>query len=277
MTPPTGRGSRGTSDAGAGIHPIERESFRILAERVALDDYGPLARHVVARVVHATADVEFATTMVVDDRAVDAGVRAMAAGAPVVCDVEMVRAGLPGLDARCYLGDIGYVGDIGPDDERLVDVDVDAASPGAAGSGTAGSSTSRSATAGSRRARSVPAGSSTIGRVGAPGRDWAPTRSARAMEVAAERHPNGAIVVVGCAPSALDRALDLVESGSFSPALVIGLPVGFVGAAEAKQRLRALASATGVPAISNIGEKGGSAAACGACNAIRRLVAGRRG
>ncbi|MDQ4067963.1 MAG: precorrin-8X methylmutase, partial [Actinomycetota bacterium] len=70
--------------------------------------------------------------------------------------------------------------------------------------------------------------------------------------------------VVGCAPTALDEAVL-----RFRPALVVGLPVGFVGAAESKERLRA----SGLPAISNVGEKGGSAVAAAAVNAVVRLAA----
>jgi precorrin-8X/cobalt-precorrin-8 methylmutase len=95
------------------------------------------------------------------------------------------------------------------------------------------------------------------------------TRAALGMRSAAARHPTGAVVVVGCAPTALDEVLDLATRGEFAPALVIGLPVGFVGAAESKARLRA----SGLPAISNIGEKGGSAVAAAAVNALVRLSA----
>jgi len=76
-------------------------------------------------------------------------------------------------------------------------------------------------------------------------------------------------VVVGCAPTALDEVLDLADRGVFAPALVVGMPVGFVGAAAAKARLRA----SGLPAISNVGEKGGSAVAAAAVNALVRLAA----
>jgi precorrin-8X/cobalt-precorrin-8 methylmutase len=75
-------------------------------------------------------------------------------------------------------------------------------------------------------------------------------------------------VVVGCAPTALDEVLRLVEGGGFVPALVVGLPVGFVGAAEAKAALRA----SGLAAITNVGEKGGSAVAAAAVNAMWRVA-----
>ena len=75
-------------------------------------------------------------------------------------------------------------------------------------------------------------------------------------------------MVVGCAPTALDEVLRLAADGAFRPAVVVGLPVGFVGAAEAKAALRA----SGLPAVSNVGEKGGSAVAAAAVNAMWRLA-----
>ncbi|MDP1805476.1 MAG: precorrin-8X methylmutase, partial [Acidimicrobiales bacterium] len=82
---------------------------------------------------------------------------------------------------------------------------------------------------------------------------------------------DGAVVVVGCAPTALDEVVRLHDAGTFRPALVIGMPVGFVGAAESKARLRAT---SGLPAVSNVGEKGGSAVAAAALNALVRLARG---
>ena len=190
------------------VHPIEAESSRILAERVDLSRFGPLAAAAVSRVIHASADLEYASTMVADEAALEAGVRAVAGGAPVVVDVEMVRHGITGVESHCYL-------------------------PAEAAPGT--------------------------------------TRSAAGMALAAARHPEGALVVVGCAPTALDEVVRLHEAGRFSPALVVGLPVGFVGAAESKERLRA----SGLPAVSNVGEKGGSAVAAAAVNALLRLAAAR--
>lgn len=86
------------------------------------------------------------------------------------------------------------------------------------------------------------------------------TRSAAAIALAAERAGPGAVWVVGNAPTALDAVIDHAPD----PALVVGLPVGFIGAIEAKARLRA----TGLPALSNRGELGGSAAASAAINAL---------
>jgi precorrin-8X/cobalt-precorrin-8 methylmutase len=86
------------------------------------------------------------------------------------------------------------------------------------------------------------------------------TRSAAAFQLAYERVGPGAVWAVGNAPTAL---FELV-AGAYRPTLVIGLPVGFVGAVEAKQALRE----SGLPALSNRSAKGGSAVAAAAINAL---------
>ncbi len=76
----------------------------------------------------------------------------------------------------------------------------------------------------------------------------------------------GALVVIGNAPTALFRLLELVEAGAGTPALVLGFPVGFVGAAESKAALAE--NAIGIPFITLRGRRGGSAMAAAAANAI---------
>lgn len=191
------------------VHPIEAASYRILEARVDLSGWPAGPRAVVARVIHATADADFAPGMVVDEAAVAAGVAALRAGAVVVTDVEMTRAAITGTPTACYLAEAAA----GPDGL---------------------------------------------------------TRSAAAMGLAAARHPDGAVFAVGCAPTALAELVRLAAAGAVRPALVVGLPVGFVGAAEAKEALRR----SGLPAVSNIGEKGGSAAAGAAVNALVRMARG---
>jgi len=195
-------------DAITPIHPIEVESYRILEERVDLSPWPAREQAVVARVVHATADVELAATMRIGEGAVAAAVAALDRGAPVVCDAHMLRVGLTGLDAVCLLDE------------------VPTAPPGS-------------------------------------------TRSAAAIALAAERFPDGALWVVGNAPTALAELLRLHAVGRLRPAAVIGLPVGFVGAAEAKAAL--WDGPLRQVAITNVGEKGGSPAAAGAVNALARL------
>lgn len=193
------------------VHPIEEESYRILAERLDLSAMAPLGRAVVARVAHATADLDLARSMVVDEDALGRAVGALRAGVPVVTDVEMVAAGVSGVATSCYLPQVG---------------------PGAR-----------------------------------------PTRSAAAMRLAAAAHPAGALIVVGCAPTALAEVVALAGEGVLDPVLVVGMPVGFVGAAEAKAALQA----SGLAAVTNVGERGGSAAAAAVVNALVRLAKGGEG
>jgi precorrin-8X/cobalt-precorrin-8 methylmutase len=90
------------------------------------------------------------------------------------------------------------------------------------------------------------------------------TLSAAAVRLAFGEAGPGAVWLVGCAPTALNE----IMSRQVEPALVIGVPVGFVGAAAAKDELRA----SGLPALSNISEKGGSAVAVAAFNALLRVA-----
>lgn len=197
-------GPAGTAD---GVHEIEAESYRILRSQVDLSGLEPLSRAVTERVIHATADLAYATDLVCDEAALAAGCRALADGAPVVVDVAMVAAGITGRETICKIG------------ESLT----------------------------ARLAR-------TAGL----------TRSAAAIRLAFGDAGPGAVWVVGCAPTALEEIINR----QVQPALVIGLPVGFVGAAEAKEALRA----SGLPALTNVTAKGGSAVAAAAANALLRSL-----
>jgi precorrin-8X/cobalt-precorrin-8 methylmutase len=191
------------------VHPIEVESYRILAERVDLSGWPDGARDVMARMIHATADLTFAESARIGEGAVSAAVAALRSGAAVVVDAAMVGAGIPRLATTCLL------------DERPV----------------------------------APPGS---------------TRSAAAITLAAERYPTGALWVVGNAPTALAELLALHRAGAVEPAAVVGLPVGFVGAAEAKAEL--WAGPLRHRSITNTGERGGSPVAAAAVNALLRLA-----
>lgn len=191
------------------IHPIEVESYRILEERVDLSGWSERSRAVVARVIHSTADLEYAQSLRIGGRAVDAAVTALQHQAPVICDAHMVRVGLTRLPASCLLDEVPV----------------------------------------------APEGS---------------TRSAAAFALAAQRHPDGAVWVVGNAPTALFELLRLCSAGQVRPAAVVGLPVGFVGAKESKADL--WAGELRDVAITNVGEKGGSPAAAGALNALARAA-----
>ena len=185
------------------IHPIETESYRILRGMVDLSHLGPLSRAVAERVIHASADLEYAENLVLDEEVLEGGISALRRGVPVVTDVGMVAAGITGRETRCFVSD--------------------------------------------PRAREL---SEHLGI----------TRSAAGFRLAAEEVGGGAVWVVGNAPTALFELLDL----TVAPALVIGLPVGFVGAAESKDAL----VESGLRAVANRGPKGGSAVAAAALNAL---------
>ena len=180
------------------VHPIEQESFAILRSRVDLSHLAPLTRSVVERVVHSSADLSYVDDLVMDEADLVRGQAALAAGAPVVADVQMVAAGITTRPALCRIRDAQAADGL--------------------------------------------------------------TRSAVAVRMAFDEVGPGAVWVVGCAPTALFELLDL----GVDPALVVGLPVGFVGAAESKQALRE----SGLPQVSNTSEKGGSAVASAALNAL---------
>ncbi len=98
------------------------------------------------------------------------------------------------------------------------------------------------------------------------------TRSAAGMALCADLLP-GAAVVIGNAPTALFRLLEMMDEGLAPPALILGFPVGFVGAAESKEAL--ITRGGGVPFITLTGRRGGSAIAAAALNALAR-EAGRK-
>jgi precorrin-8X/cobalt-precorrin-8 methylmutase len=186
------------------VHPIEAESYRILRARVDLSHLPPLTRAVTERVVHASADLEYADTLVADEAALRAGREALLAGAPVLCDTRMVAGGITRREATVPLLD--------------------------------------------------PRAAQLASREGI-------TRTAAAMRLAVQETGAGAVWAVGNAPTAL---FELLERPPRDPALIVGLPVGFVGAAEAKAAL----AASGLPCVANRGEKGGSAVAAAAVNAL---------
>ena len=90
------------------------------------------------------------------------------------------------------------------------------------------------------------------------------TRSAAGIREAVRRHPVGAVWAIGNAPTALAELVACADAGLVRSPLVVGLPVGFVGAVEAKAALRA----SGLGAVSNRTERGGAAVAAAAVNAL---------
>jgi precorrin-8X/cobalt-precorrin-8 methylmutase len=184
-------------------HPIETESYRILRGMVDLSHLGPLSRAVAERVIHASADLDYAESLILDETALESGISALRRGVSVVTDVGMVAAGITGRQTLCLVSD--------------------------------------------------PRAQALSERLGI-------TRTAAGFRLAAEEVGEGAVWVVGNAPTALFELLGL----DVAPDLVVGLPVGFVGAGESKSAL----VASGLPAVANRGPKGGSAVAAAALNAL---------
>jgi precorrin-8X/cobalt-precorrin-8 methylmutase len=122
----------------------------------------------------------------------------------------------------------------------------------------------------------LPAGNAVISTLSAPGlaekaKGEGTTRSAAAIDLWDERLES-ALVAIGNAPTALFHLLERLDAGAPRPALIIGLPIGFVGAAEAKAEL--IANSRGVPFIALAGRMGGSALAASAVNALAGLAGG---
>jgi precorrin-8X/cobalt-precorrin-8 methylmutase len=193
---------------------IEQKSMAIIEERLAGFPFDPLQKPVIKRVVHTTGDSSFAGLTAFSPGAVAAGAAALAAGAPVYCDVEMARSGINrnaaaglGLNMACLIHEPS---------------------------------------------------------VAAAAKEAGTTRAAAAMAQALEAHSRGAVFVIGNAPTALFVLLEAVEQGLAEPALVVGTPVGFVGAAESKQWLTKFS----FPWITVHGEKGGSTVAAAIMNAL---------
>ena len=111
-------------------------------------------------------------------------------------------------------------------------------------------------------------GGSVICKVGEAKAKEGQTRSAAAMELAIDE--NTGIVAIGNAPTALERVIELIREGRINPALVVGVPVGFVRAVESK----ALLAAQDFPFITNAGRRGGTPVAVAIVNAIL-MIAGQ--
>ena len=194
---------------------IESASMRIIREELAQrgkelpEDLAP----VVMRVIHATADFEYADTMTFSPEAIEKGRAAIRRGARIVTDTNMALAGINkkalaqwGGEALCFMAD--------PE------------------------------VAQEAQARGL-------------------TRAAVSMQKAAGLEGE-TIFAIGNAPTALLTLKELMEQTSFRPALIIGVPVGFVNVVSAKEQIME----TDVPWIVNRGRKGGSGVAAAICNAL---------
>jgi precorrin-8X/cobalt-precorrin-8 methylmutase len=200
---------------------IAADSFDIIRRHLDEQSYtfDPPTLAVVERIIHSTADFEFADLVSISPGAIEAGVQALRTGCAVLTDVHMVRVGISAQRLGVFGGALHCL----IDDEEV---------------------------------RTRAAAENT-------------TRSTQSMRLAAERGMlAGSIVAIGNAPTALYEVIRLVHAG-VRPALVVGVPVGFVGTAESKAALMEL---TTVPWIVTEGYKGGSTIAVAAVNALLRLA-----
>jgi cobalt-precorrin 5A hydrolase / cobalt-factor III methyltransferase / precorrin-3B C17-methyltransferase len=261
-TPPPGPPEPATARARV-VHPIEAESYRILRSRLDLRELGPRSRAVVERIVHASGDPSYADDLVLDEAALEAGLAALRAGAPIVVDARMVAAAITARPTICAL-------DLANQEVAALDRHNQPTGRGAGHEAAADRGDGTTPEAGGGPDRD---GGPGPGGTEAPGRETPElgaerisasrpeaTRSATGVRSAARAVGSGAIWVIGCAPTAL-AALLLADA---RPALVIGLPVGFVRAVEAKRAL----ALSGLPAVTNRSVKGGSAVAAAALNAL---------
>ncbi|MFO7806600.1 MAG: precorrin-8X methylmutase [Paracoccaceae bacterium] len=193
---------------------IYAESFATVAREARLDRFAPAMRPLITRVIHACGMIEVADRLVWSDGAAEAGAAALAGGAPILCDCEMVAAGV----IRRNL----------PAENPVIVTLNDPATPDLARS---------------------------IGN----------TRSAAAVTLW-DDHLDGAVVAIGNAPTALFHLLERIEAGAPKPAVILGFPVGFVGAAESKAELAA--HPRGCHFVALRGRRGGSAMASAAVNAL---------
>ncbi len=193
---------------------IYRESFATVRAEARLERFDAATEAVAVRLIHACGMVDVADRLAVSPGAAEAGRLALAAGAPVLCDCQMVAAGI--------------IRDRLPADNPVICT---------------------------LPAAEVPARARALGT----------TRSAAAVELWRD-HLAGAVVAIGNAPTALFHLLEMLEDGAAPPALILGFPVGFVGAAEAKAELAE--RPRGAAFIALRGRRGGSAMASAAVNAL---------
>ena len=192
---------------------IEKRSFEIISELLGDRKLDPENELVIKRVIHTTADFDYAENLVFSEHAVTKGIEALRAGCDIVTDTQMARAGINksilgalGGEVHCFMSDPGVAEEA--------------------------------------KARGV-------------------TRASVSMEHAAALE-KPCIFAIGNAPTALFALCDLIQAGKLKPALVIGVPVGFVNVVESKEQI----IAENVPFIVAKGRKGGSNVAAAVCNAM---------
>ena len=199
---------------------IEDASMEMIENEIGSHDYNEKEWPVVRRVIHSTADFDFAgkNKIIFSKNAVESGMDALRNGCSVVVDVNGVIGGLNKQNPKDF-------------------------------------------------------GNKIICNISSPevmesAKKQNKTRSQVSMRVASS-DIDGGIVVIGNAPTALLELIQMVKEGLVMPALIIGIPVGFICASESKEELSKL---TEVPFITNIGRKGGSSSASAIVNALYKFI-----
>lgn len=197
---------------------IEKRSFEILSQILGDREFPSLHEPVVKRVIHTTADFDYADILKISSEAVEQGIEAIRAGCNIVTDTRMAASGINKKSLARYGGQVVCLMDDGE-------------------------------VASEAKVRQV-------------------TRASVCME-RASKDKNNKVFAIGNAPTALIRLYELVREGLVTPALVIGVPVGFVNVVESKE----LFKKAGVPYILTEGRKGGSNVAAAIVNAILYMIA----
>lgn len=195
---------------------IEKRSFEIITEELGDKTFPAEIDDIVKRVIHTTADFEYADLIEFKNKAVESGLKALEAGKKIYADTSMIKVAVN----RKALGmhNIEIV-------NYVHDEDVAAAA----------------------KERGV-------------------TRSTVGIEKALNDETVG-IFAIGNAPTALYRLIEYIKEGKAKPALIVGAPIGFVGAAESKAALDELEE-LGVPYVRINGRKGGSPVVAAILNAM---------
>lgn len=192
---------------------IEKRSFAIITELLGDRKLDPENELVIKRVIHTSADFDYADNLVFSEHAVQKGIEALRGGCDIVTDTQMAKAGINkaivgklGGEVHCFMSD--------PD-------------------------------------------------VAAEAKERGITRAIVSMERAAKLS-KPCVFAIGNAPTALVSLYEQIQGGTLHPALIIGVPVGFVNVVESKEMILS----TKVPYIVARGRKGGSNVAAAICNAL---------
>jgi precorrin-8X/cobalt-precorrin-8 methylmutase len=194
--------------------------MEMIEREIGNHDYNEKEWPIVRRIIHSTADFDFAgkNKIIFSKNAVELGINALKNGCSIVVDVNGVIGGLNKQNPKDF-------------------------------------------------------GNKVICNISSPevmelAKKQNKTRSQVSMRIASS-DIDGGIVVIGNAPTALLELIGMVKEGTVKPALIIGIPVGFISAPESKEELSKI---TQVPFITNIGRKGGSSSASAIVNALYKLL-----